>query len=89
MERIQDSYGANSRIGKRRANPENVSVINRRILTAIAAAVMILAAPSLAEHGCSKSVAIYDAWWCLYGRQVGAIIVDGVDEARIIQLCRG
>src|SRR6187200_3222805 len=97
-------------------------------LSAAAAAALFLAAPSSAEATCSKSVAMYNAWWCPYCRQVrailarnhirysildatssrvqaimlrrfgdtgvprtviGNVVVEGVDEARIIQLCRG
>jgi glutaredoxin len=106
---------------------KNVSVISRRLLTAIAAAILLSAAPSLAEAGCNKGVTMYNAWWCPYCRQVrailarnhirytmldatspqvqatmlrrfgdtavprtviGGVVVEGVDEAQIIRLCR-
>src|SRR6187551_158454 len=90
-------------------------------------AVALLSASS-AEAGCSRSVTMYNAWWCPYCRQVrailarnhirysildatsaqvqaimlrrfgdtavprtviGGLVVEGVDEARILQLCRG
>ena len=99
-----------------------------RVIVAAAVSVLLSAAPSGAEAGCSKSVTMYNAWWCPYCRQVRAIlarnhitysildvtspqvkaimlrrfgdtavprtvigghVVEGVDEARIIQLCRG
>jgi glutaredoxin len=86
---------------------------------------VLYAAP--AEAGCSKSVVLYNAWWCPYCRQVrailarnhirysmldatsprvqtlmvkrfgdtavprtiiGGVLVEGVDEERILQLCR-
>ena len=93
-----------------------------------AAAVALLSLlPAPAQAGCSKSVTLYNAWWCPYCRQVrailarnhiaytiqdattapvqdvmlrkfgdtavprtviGGVVVDGVDEARIKQLCR-
>src|SRR6188472_1254054 len=95
---------------------------------AAAAAALFLGAPSSAEGTCSKSVTMYNAWWCPYCRQVrailarnhirysildatsprvqasmlrrfgdtgvprtviGNVVVEGVDEARITQLCRG
>ena len=97
-------------------------------IVAVAATAMLWAAPSSAEAGCSKSVTMYNAWWCPYCRQVrailarnhirysildatsprvqaimlrrfgdtavprtviGGVVVEGVDEARITQLCRG
>jgi glutaredoxin len=97
-------------------------------LSAAAAAALLLAAQSSAEATCSKSVTMYNAWWCPYCRQVrailarnhirysildatsprvqaimlrrfgdtavprtviGGVVVEGVDEARITQLCRG
>ena len=84
-------------------------------------------APAPAEAGCSKSVIMYNAYWCPYCKQVrailarnhirysvldattpqvqaimvrqfgdtavprtviGGVVVEGVDEARIKQLCR-
>jgi glutaredoxin len=98
------------------------------LIVAAAAAALLSAAPSPAEASCSKSVTMYNAWWCPYCRQVRAIlarnhitysildvtspqvqaimlrrfgdtavprtvigghVVEGVDEARIKQLCRG
>src|SRR5262245_25436813 len=80
------------------------------------------------QRRCSRSVTMYNAWWCPYCRQVrailarnhirysildvtspqvqaimlrrfgdtavprtviGGVVVEGVDEARITQLCRG
>jgi len=97
------------------------------VATALATA-LLLAAPAQAEAGCSKSVTMYNAWWCPYCRQVrailarnhirysildattaqvqaimvkrfgdtavprtviGGVVVEGVDEPRIKQLCRG
>jgi glutaredoxin len=97
-------------------------------IVAVAAVAMLWAAPSSAEAGCSRSVTMYNAWWCPYCRQVrailagnhirysildatsprvqaimvrrfgdtavprtviGGVVVEGVDETRIIQLCRG
>jgi glutaredoxin len=97
-------------------------------IVAVAVAAMLWAAPSSAEAGCSRSVTMYNAWWCPYCRQVrailarnhirysildatsprvqaimvrrfgdtavprtviGGVVVEGVDETRIIQLCRG
>jgi glutaredoxin len=99
-----------------------------QLTVAATAAAMLLAAPSSAEAGCSKSVTMYNAWWCPYCRQVrailarnhirysildatsprvkanmlrrfgdtavprtviGGVVVEGVNEARITQLCRG
>jgi len=95
---------------------------------AAAAGALLLAAPSSANAGCSRSVTMYNAWWCPYCRQVrailarnhirysildvtspqvqaimlrrfgdtavprtviGGVVVEGVDETRITQLCRG
>jgi glutaredoxin len=92
------------------------------------AATLFLAVPYAAEAGCSRSVTMYNAWWCPYCRQVrtilarnhirysildatsaqvkaimlrrfgdtavprtviGGVVVEGVNEAQIIQLCRG
>ena len=93
----------------------------------LAAALFWLAAAP-AEAGCSKSVIMYNAYWCPYCKQardilarnhiyysikdattprvqadmvrrfgdtaiprtvIGGVVVEGVDEARIKQLCRG
>src|SRR4029453_14713091 len=93
----------------------------------VVAAAATLLVPFSAEAGCSKSVTMYNAWWCPYCRQVrnilvrnhikysivdatsppvkaimlrrfgdtavprtviGGVVVEGVDETRIIQLCR-
>src|SRR5262249_31013778 len=43
-------------------------------LGAAVAAALFLAAPSSAEATCSKSVTMYNAWWCPYCRQVRAIL---------------
>ncbi len=98
------------------------------VATTMAAAALLLVAPAPAAAGCSKSVTMYNAWWCPYCRQVrailarnhirysildattaqvqtimlrrfgdtavprtviGGVVVEGVDEARIKQLCRG
>lgn len=98
------------------------------LVVTAAAAALLLAAPSSGEAGCSKSVTMYNAWWCPYCRQVrailarnhinysildvtsprvqsimlrrfgdtavprtviGGVVVEGVDEGRITQLCRG
>jgi glutaredoxin len=97
-----------------------------RVIAAAAVSVLLSAAPSGAEAGCSKSVTMYNAWWCPYCRQVrailarnhirytvldattpqvkaimlrrfgdtgvprtviGGVVVEGVDEERIKQLC--
>jgi glutaredoxin len=98
-------------------------------LIVVATAVALLSvAPSSAESSCSKSITMYNAWWCPYCRQVrvilarhhirysildasssrvqaimlrrfgdtavprtviGGVVVEGVNEARITQLCRG
>ena len=102
-----------------------VSVI--RHLVAAAVATLLLLAPAPTEAGCSKSVTMYNAYWCPYCKQVrailarnhiryivldattaqvqaimarrfgdtavprtviGGVVVEGVDEARIKQLCR-
>jgi glutaredoxin len=98
------------------------------LIVAVAAAAFLSVAPSSAGASCSKSVTMYNAWWCPYCRQVrailarnhirysildvtspgvqaimlkrfgdtavprtviGGVVVEGVDEARIKQLCRG
>jgi glutaredoxin len=98
------------------------------LIVAAAVATMLSAVPFPAIAGCSKSVTMYNAWWCPYCRQVrailarnrikysildatsaqvqaimlrhfgdtavprtviGGLVVEGVDEARILQLCRG
>jgi len=97
-------------------------------IVAAAVAALLLAAASSANAGCSRSVTMYNAWWCPYCRQVrailarnhirysildvtspqvqaimlrrfgdtavprtviGGVVVEGVDETRITQLCRG
>lgn len=94
--------------------------------TAMAAGLLCLTAIP-AEAGCSRSVTLYNAYWCPYCKQVrdilarnhirysiqdattarvqavmlrrfgdtgvprtviGGVVVEGVDEARIKQLCR-
>jgi glutaredoxin len=105
-----------------------ISVVGRLRLVAAAVAVVLLSLASApAEAGCSKSVTLYNAYWCPYCRQVrvilarnhirysildattagvqavmlrrfgdtavprtviGGVVVEGVDEARIKQLCR-
>src|SRR5262245_58085997 len=96
------------------------------LLAIIALAAGVLSSPASAM-GCSKSVTMYNAWWCPYCRQVrailarnhirytvldattpevqaimlrrfgdtgvprtviGGVVVEGVDEGRIKQLCR-
>jgi glutaredoxin len=103
-----------------------VSVIHHLVATAVAATLLLLG-PAPAEAGCSKSVVLYNAYWCPYCKQVrailarnhikysildattpqvqaimlrkfgdtgvprtviGGVVVEGVDEARIKQLCR-
>ena len=102
-----------------------VSVIHHLVAAAVAATLLLGPAP--AEAGCSKSVVLYNAYWCPYCKQVrailarnhirysvldattaqvqaimlrrfgdtavprtviGGVVVEGVDEARIKQLCR-
>jgi glutaredoxin len=115
-----------------RAKPETLGCESMRgfyhLIVAGAAVALLSAAPSSAEAGCSRSVTMYNAWWCPYCRQVrailarnhirysildatsprvqaimlrrfgdtavprtvvGGVVVEGVDEARITQLCRG
>src|SRR5215469_6382568 len=43
-------------------------------IVAAAAGALLLAAASSANAGCSKSVTMYNAWWCPYCRQVRAIL---------------
>jgi glutaredoxin len=44
-------------------------------LIVVATAVALLSvAPSSAESSCSKSVTMYNAWWCPYCRQVRVIL---------------
>ena len=103
-----------------------VSVIHHLVAAAVAATLLLLG-PAPAEAGCSKSVVLYNAYWCPYCKQVrailarnhikysildattpqvqaimlrkfgdtavprtviGGVVVEGVDEARIKQLCR-
>jgi hypothetical protein len=45
-----------------------------RVIAAAAVSVLLSAAPPGAEAGCSKSVTMYNAWWCPYCRQVRAIL---------------
>jgi glutaredoxin len=102
------------------------TVVGRSSLIAAVGALFCLAATP-AEAGCSKSVVMYNAFWCPYCRQVrailarhhirytildattpqvkevmvrrfgdtsvprtviGGVVVEGVDEERIKQLCR-
>ena len=105
-----------------------ISVVGRSRLVAAAVGIVLLSlASGPVEAGCSKSVTLYNAWWCPYCRQVrailarnhirysiqdattarvqaamirkfgdtavprtiiGGVVVEGVDEARIKQLCR-
>jgi glutaredoxin len=97
-------------------------------LAAAIAAPLLCLAPLQAQAGCSRSVTLYNAYWCPYCKQVrdilarnhirysiqdattarvqavmlrrfgdtgvprtliGGVVVEGVDEARIKQLCRG
>jgi hypothetical protein len=44
------------------------------LVVAEATAALLLAAPSSGEVGCSRSVTMYNAWWCPYCRQVRAIL---------------
>jgi glutaredoxin len=99
-----------------------------QLIVAAAAAALLSVAPSFAEAGCSKSVTMYNAWWCPYCRKVrailarnhisyrildatspqiqtimlrrfgdtavprtviGDVVVEGVDENRIVELCWG
>ena len=101
--------------------------MNRSQLIAAATAVLLCLAAAPAGAGCSKTVVMYNAYWCPYCRQVrsilardkinytildvttphiqavmmrqfgdtavprtviGGVLVEGVDEARIKQLCR-
>ena len=105
--------------------PRPISVIHH--LVAAAVATLLLLAPAPAKVGCSKSVTMYNAYWCPYCKQVrailarnhirysvldattaqvqaimlrrfgdtavprtviGGVVVEGVDAARIKQLCR-
>jgi glutaredoxin len=98
------------------------------LMVAGAVAALLSTAPSSAEASCSRSVTMYNAWWCPYCRRVrailarnhiryslldvssprvkanmlrrfgntavprtviGGIVVEGDDETRILQLCRG
>jgi glutaredoxin len=108
--------------------PRRISVVVRsRLVTAAVGIVLLSLASAPAEAGCSKSVTLYNAYWCPYCRQVrailarnhikytildattarvqalmvrrfgdtavprtviGGVLVEGVDEARILQLCR-
>jgi glutaredoxin len=113
--------------GRRMPGFESGNKRRHLIAAALTAAVLSLAAPP-AEAGCSKSVIMYNAYWCPYCKQVrdilarnrirysmkdattarvqadmirrfgdtsvprtviGGVVVEGVDEARIKQLCRG
>jgi glutaredoxin len=44
------------------------------LIVAAAAAALLSTAPFPAEAGCSRSVTMYNAWWCPYCRQVRAIL---------------
>jgi glutaredoxin len=108
--------------------PGGISVTSRSHLIAAAAASALLCLTAVpAGAGCSKSVVMYNAYWCPYCRQVraifarnhirytildattpgvqavmwrkfgdtsvprtviGGVVVEGVDEAQIKQLCR-
>jgi glutaredoxin len=98
------------------------------LFVAAAAAALLSAVPSSTEASCSRSVTMYNAWWCPYCRKVrailarnhirysildatspqvqaimlrrfgdtavprtviGDVVVEGVDEIRILELCRG
>jgi glutaredoxin len=104
-----------------------VLVVNHHLIVMAAALALLAVAPAPTWAGCSKSVTLYNAWWCPYCRQVrailarnhirysildattprvqalmvrrfgdtavprtviGGVVVEGVDEARIKQLCR-
>ena len=105
---------------------KRLSIVNRFAAVTVAAVLLaLIPTPTLA--GCSKKLALYNASWCPYCRQVRAIldhnkikysildattprvqadmikrfgdtavprtviggaVVEGVDEARIKQLCR-
>ena len=104
---------------------KRISGVNRHLRTAAVAALCLPTVP--AEAWCSKSVTMYNAYWCPYCKQVrailarnhirysiqdattarvqaamirkfgdtavprtviGGVVVEGVDEARIKQLCR-
>jgi glutaredoxin len=106
---------------------ENRSSVGRLLSIAIAASALLFFAAAPATAGCSKSVVLYNAYWCPYCKQVRAILarnnikytikdattapvqaemvrrfgdtaiprtiiggtlVEGVDEERILQLCR-
>ena len=107
--------------------PRPVSIYSRGLIAAAVAAILLPLAPAPVAAGCSKSVILYNAWWCGYCKQVrailarnnikysildattpkvqammlrkfgdtavprtviGGVVVEGVDEARIKQLCR-
>jgi len=44
------------------------------LIVAGTAVALLSAAPSSAEASCSRSVTMYNAWWCPYCRQVRAIL---------------
>ncbi len=107
--------------------PTSISVLNRCLIAAAAAATLLSFLPAAAHARCSKSVVLYSAYWCPYCKQVrdilarneikytlldattanvqavmrkrfgdtavprtviGGVVVEGVDEERIRQLCR-
>jgi glutaredoxin len=45
-----------------------------RLIVAAVLAELLSAAPFSAEAGCSRSVTMYNAWWCPYCRKVRAIL---------------
>jgi glutaredoxin 3 len=102
-------------------------MVNRGVLAAALAAMLLAFAPARADAACGKSVILYSASWCPYCAEVrailarnnikyslldattarvqammvkrfgdtavprtviGGVVVEGVDEARIKQLCR-
>lgn len=108
--------------------PKRMFAVNRGIVVAAIAVTLSVISAEPVGAGCSKSVTLYNAWWCPYCRQVrailarnhisyrildattpkvqalmirrfgdtavprtviGGVLVEGVDEARILQLCHG
>jgi glutaredoxin len=53
---------------------KRVSVVNRCLSIALLTAGLLSLLPPPAEASCSKSVVLYNAWWCPYCRQVRAIL---------------
>src|SRR5262249_1457313 len=107
--------------------PTPISILDRRLIAAVAVATLLSLLPATADAGCSKSVVLYSTSWCPYCKQVrdilsrnaikytlmdattakvqaimrkrfgdtavprtviGGVVVEGVDEERIKQLCR-